>query len=1406
MDVAQLRVVVGADISDATQKLDTLHTKVGGFAESIKQGLGMGAGLAVFQTGLAALGGSFDAVKGAIIGYNQNIDSARASMSKWFDSTQSLNNSLASLQQLANKTPFQFPELVTTQQRTIAAARSSDELRQNIDAIAVAAANTGRAGAQNFDKISLALGQITTKGKVMGEEIMQLNEAGMNATQILADHFGVSTGQIQKMVTDGKVSSQDMFAALRQYAADPANRQALDGLSKTFEGAMSTIQDVMQSTMAGAFRPFFDLLTEGANTVANFLQSTEFQAFAEAVHIGMTGASEAVRGLLERLAPLGDLIATVVRQFAAGDFGGAFATIGSAVTQALTQAAQAVQTFAGQFFGAGSDLIGQFASGILQGGQSVLQGAIDTVAQMVASYFVGNSPPPNGPLSTIDQGGLNTAKAWVGGFATGLDEMKGVAESAAGNITAMKAAGESVEDALRGVNAQMRELDSQASAIKFAMDDIKDAAHAQLQPIQDQIDAIKERVDYERESKELSTSLEELDLRRARLLAEGDPIRRAQLAAQMQQLQTAKDELSNQFRLDDLRKKAGGDARSDAEERLQKLKDEAALARTKGASHESQQRRQREILKLEQDVRAERASGQRDQAGRSLQLAEYEQKILTLKKEQTGLVDKGELARVQAAQDALKVRKDEATYDKERLALEQKIALLPLEQQARAIKDAQREQLDPLQKQLGAIQRQKAELGEIKGQWQAIKDSISDAVGDMTRANQEAKNAGKDNAGPPGKRSPLKFDLDATTQEEVDAVKKRGQKMAENMAKGFGDWISEHLISVTLGSIGAALGALSGGGAAGAALGSIFGPIGTIFGGLLGAAIGGAVGAWLGGSLGVLIEERLNALGIDWGTITAGFDQMRQRFVSGDIGGLITEIGQRLAAALPLLAARLADWGKLMIDLFKSAIPPMLAQLTNVINAVLAWVRTNAGPLATQLYQWGIALVQWAQTALPKLLDALADIARYVLGWVGDTVPTLTAALLEWATEFVKWVGPKIPELLEELGTLVVKIVEWMADHNRELIESIGQWALGFVQWVAPKIPPLLAELKNLLESLTNWAIDVALPAITKKLGEWGLAFIQWVGTSALPGLAGALQTLWDGDGTHPGIGGWIGDTASALASAALALGSSLLWGTDGEGGIKGGIKGGLDGFWSWLRDNFVDKIPSFIKDILGIHSPSSVLYDIGVNLVEGLRLGMLRKLPSIDDLVMRVATTVGRVGGDVDDWLRAAMMITKTPQNWLGGLKKLVQFESGGDPRAVNPEAVNGQHATGLLQTMPSTFRAYAVDGLDDIFNPIHNAAAAINYIKDRYGSVYDTPLFDDDSPYKGYATGGIAWEPQLARVAEKEPEAIIPLSRLLNGGGPVQQLHLPVIIGGRTIEDIYVEGRELAIRRGRVPLGVGA
>ncbi len=95
---------------------------------------------------------------------------------------------------------------------------------------------------------------------------------------------------------------------------------------------------------------------------------------------------------------------------------------------------------------------------------------------------------------------------------------------------------------------------------------------------------------------------------------------------------------------------------------------------------------------------------------------------------------------------------------------------------------------------------------------------------------------------------------------------------------------------------------------------------------------------------------------------------------------------------------------------------------------------------------------------------------------------------------------------------------------------------------------------------------------------------------------------------------------------------------------------------------------------------------------------------------------------GGVDGWIAEALHVMDLPQSLAPGVKKIVMAESGGNPRAVNNWDSNARRGTpsrGLMQTIPSTFRAYVHPELAGrpITDPVANITAGVRYMVDRYG-----------------------------------------------------------------------------------------
>jgi hypothetical protein len=108
------------------------------------------------------------------------------------------------------------------------------------------------------------------------------------------------------------------------------------------------------------------------------------------------------------------------------------------------------------------------------------------------------------------------------------------------------------------------------------------------------------------------------------------------------------------------------------------------------------------------------------------------------------------------------------------------------------------------------------------------------------------------------------------------------------------------------------------------------------------------------------------------------------------------------------------------------------------------------------------------------------------------------------------------------------------------------------------------------------------------------------------------------------------------------------------------------------------------------------------------------------------VASGPASAAGNVDSWIAAAIARTGVPASWAPALRTIAEHESSLNPAAANLAASGGDPGKaplGLMQMLPSTFAAHAQPGHGNIFDPVDNLAAAIDYIRRRYGDPSSTP-----------------------------------------------------------------------------------
>ena len=131
--------------------------------------------------------------------------------------------------------------------------QAGDEMTKALKSVAGTAAMSGR----SMESIGMIFSKVAAQGRLQGDELMQLSEAGVNATAALADYMGKTQAEVRELVSAGKVDFQTFSDAM--YATFG---EAAAGANETFSGAASNIMAALSRIGAKFADPALDGLRQ----------------------------------------------------------------------------------------------------------------------------------------------------------------------------------------------------------------------------------------------------------------------------------------------------------------------------------------------------------------------------------------------------------------------------------------------------------------------------------------------------------------------------------------------------------------------------------------------------------------------------------------------------------------------------------------------------------------------------------------------------------------------------------------------------------------------------------------------------------------------------------------------------------------------------------------------------------------------------------------------------------------------------------------------------------------------------------------------------------------------------------------------------------------------------------------
>ena len=98
-----------------------------------------------------------------------------------------------------------------------------------------------------FNQLSLAFAQVGANGRLMGQDLLQMVNAGFNPLQIMSQTTGKSMGQLRKEMEEGRISFQMVRQAMEDAASEGGRYFGLmEQQSQSLNGRLSTLGDTWE--------------------------------------------------------------------------------------------------------------------------------------------------------------------------------------------------------------------------------------------------------------------------------------------------------------------------------------------------------------------------------------------------------------------------------------------------------------------------------------------------------------------------------------------------------------------------------------------------------------------------------------------------------------------------------------------------------------------------------------------------------------------------------------------------------------------------------------------------------------------------------------------------------------------------------------------------------------------------------------------------------------------------------------------------------------------------------------------------------------------------------------------------------------------------------------------------------
>lgn len=288
---------IDADTAPVERAADRAGGALLGIGEKASQGGNLitqalkGAGALVAST--FAVSGARDFISN-MISVRTHIQRSEAALTSFLGSKEKADQMMESFKQMAATTPIDLETLSSSTQMMLGFGVSAETAGKMMRVLGdISGGNT-----QRFQGLSLAFSQMTAAGRLMGQDLLQMINAGFNPLAEISRKTGKSVSELREEMSKGAISSQQVTEAFisateeggRFHGMLKAQSQGLAGSFAKLKGAMNGMYNELGKESEGVIKGAVDL---AASLARNYKDVAEALAYVAASYGVAKGAQMA---------------------------------------------------------------------------------------------------------------------------------------------------------------------------------------------------------------------------------------------------------------------------------------------------------------------------------------------------------------------------------------------------------------------------------------------------------------------------------------------------------------------------------------------------------------------------------------------------------------------------------------------------------------------------------------------------------------------------------------------------------------------------------------------------------------------------------------------------------------------------------------------------------------------------------------------------------------------------------------------------------------------------------------------------------------------------------------------------------------------------------------------------------